>query len=138
MTISKSIAIVGIAGVVAILAFGMSAYAKESPRKEAKTHEISEKASAHAVCMQSAIAERENSIIAAMNTYHAALVSALQVRRDAFTAALSLTDKQARKDAEKSALVAFRTSRKSASDKFKIARKAASDEFAKDRKACKV
>ena len=120
MNISKAIAGVGVVALVMTSVAGLSAYAKENPHK-----------SANAVCMQNAIEKRENSVIMALNTYHATLVRALETRRDALKAAVQ------DKPAEKAAMEAFRISRKNASDAFKIAQKSASSVFTVERKACK-
>ena len=113
---------------------GGFAQAKEQPERTPKV----QMASLNVACIQGAIADRDNAIIAAVNTYHTAVVSALTARRDAFSAAWAITDRAARREALKTALEAFRSARKGAAEAFRKARENAWSEFSKDRKACGV
>ena len=128
---------VGMSFAMLALLFGVGsvAQAKEKPER---TPKVQVSASINVACMQSAIVERDNAVIAAVNTYHTAVVSALTARRDAFSTAWAITDRTARKTALKTALETFRSARKSASETFHKAKESAWSEFAKDRKACGV
>lgn len=88
-------------------------------------------------CMQAAVEKRDNAVIAAFDTYTAALKTALQTRRDALKAAWGITDRAARREGLKVAWLAFRDARRSAVQVFKRAKQQAWEQFRMDHKTCK-
>ena len=86
--------------------------------------------------MQTAIQKRDNAIIAAVDTYHTAVVQALTTRRDALVAAWGNTDKTARRAAIKAAWKVYRTSQTQALKALRNGKKEAWKQFGTDRKAC--
>lgn len=88
-------------------------------------------------CIQNAIDKRDNAIIAAFDTYHAAVKSALEKRRDALKAAWAKTERAERRDAIKAAWQEYRKALRAAKKALKEARQAAWRQYAVDRKACK-
>ena len=130
---------VGLAVLAMVVGFGLNASAKGQPTDVPRGPKATPTpAVVNVACIQSAIVERDNSVIAAVDAYHTAVVSALTARRNAFSAAWAITDRMARKEALKEAIDDFRSARKAAGDSYRTAKENAWKEFAKDRKACGV
>ena len=91
-----------------------------------------------ATCMANAIDKRETAIIAAVDSYNAAVKSALSTRKDALKAAWAQTDKGKRKSALKAAWDSFKGTWKNAAATLKNSREAAWKQFQTDVKACKT
>lgn len=89
-------------------------------------------------CMSTASDKRDTAMIAAVETHHASVKTALTVRRDAVKAAWLLTDKTQRETALKAAHDAFRTSSQKSRQVFDAARKTAHTAFKTDATSCKV
>lgn len=87
-------------------------------------------------CMASAVEKRDNSIISAVDTFNAAIKSALGVRKDAVKAVWNTADSAARQTARKSAEATFKTSVKAAHEKVRSDRKAAWSTFDSDANTC--
>lgn len=90
------------------------------------------------VCVQNAVTKRENAIIAGVDAFSTTVKSALQTRRDSLVNAWSITDKNQRRAAIKTAWDAFRGTWKSASTALRNARKAAWAQYRTDAKACHI
>ena len=130
---------VGLGVFTIIGAFSLSASAVGKPTDVPRGPKVTPTPTAlNVACIQGAIVERDNAVIASVTTYHTAIINALTARRDAFSAAYAITDRQDRKKALRDALSDFKDARRAASETFRKAKDAAWSEFAKDRKACGV
>lgn len=90
------------------------------------------------VCMQTAVEKRETAIIAAHDAFSVAMKNALVARKQALVAAWGNTDKDARKQARKTAWSSFKTSSQAAHNAMREARKAVWSTFEADAKVCGV
>ncbi len=88
------------------------------------------------VCMQAATEKRDNAIIAAVDTHHAAIRTALETRRNALKNAWAITDKKQRRAALVSAWQVYRKSQREAAQAFRKSRQTVWGQFRKDRKSC--
>lgn len=95
-------------------------------------------ATVDAACAQTAVAKRENAMIAAVDAYSSSVKTSLTTRRDALSAAWSQTDAGAREAAIKAAHEAFKGTWKTANKTLRTAQKAAWQTFRTDAKTCKI
>lgn len=109
--------------------------AKDAEKAKRKADKAA-KAAVDLVCMQTAVAAREASVVSSFDTYFADYKTALSTRMDALKAAWALTDATARKDAIKKAWSDFNTAFKTDRSTLSTARKAAWDKFKTDAQAC--
>ena len=86
------------------------------------------------VCMQTAVAKRDNAVIAALDKYHASWKLALETRRDALVAAWKLTDRTERWKALRKAWSEFYKQRLEARRVFRQERETAWKTFREERK----
>ncbi len=89
-------------------------------------------------CAQTAVAKRENALIAATDASAASLKTALTARRDALNAAWGQADAKTREAAIKAAHDVFKGARKTANMTLRTARNEALKSFKADAKTCKV
>lgn len=87
-------------------------------------------------CMQIAVNNRDNTIIAALDVYYPAAKTALQTRQAALKVAWMQTDQKVRRKTIKTIWETYKNSVKSARAAMKEAQKAAWTKFEADRKAC--
>ena len=87
-------------------------------------------------CVASAVDKRDTAIIGAFDSFHDAIKSALQTRRDALKAAWALTDQKARRAAIKAAWSAYRASAQTARKALNQAQRVAWSKFNTERKSC--
>lgn len=88
-------------------------------------------------CMQTAIGKRDDAIISALDTYYNAAKSALTARKSALQAAWGMTDKKARRDAQRKAWSDYRAATKDSRKTFRNAQRDAWKQFNTDAKACR-
>lgn len=91
--------------------FGFSAYAENGSSNSAQAWTAS-----MGTCMQNAIEARDTAVIAAANTFHTSLTTALTARKDALKSAWAMSDKTARKQAINTAWSTFRTAKHAAKE----------------------
>ncbi len=89
-------------------------------------------------CIQAAVEKRDTAIISALDTYSAAIKTALMTRKNALVTAWGITDKVARRAALKAAWKNYRDSVRTIRKTFRDAKHASWRQFTADRKACKV
>jgi len=92
--------------------------------------------SADLVCLSAAVEVRENAIISARSKFSAAIIVALQTRRDALRAALAITDNHERKTAIVAVWKVYRDVVIKARAQYKADVKAAWNVYATARVAC--
>lgn len=88
-------------------------------------------------CVITAVEKRDNAIIAATDTFSAAVKTALTTRRDALKTAWGLTDRKERRAALKAAWKAYKDAVVKARKDLNAAKRAAWKQWDKDRRACK-
>lgn len=88
------------------------------------------------VCMQNAVVTREDAIIAAFDTYHANVKTALTTRRDALKAAWAISDRDDRKEAIRKAWSDFKGTWKKERKALNEAKKATWKKFNETSKTC--
>lgn len=88
------------------------------------------------VCVQSAVGKRDTAITASLDVFYNAMKTAFQTRQSALNSAWSITDRNQRRSALKTAWKNFTNAQKTASKTYKNAKGSAWDQFYKDRKAC--
>ena len=88
-------------------------------------------------CQQAAVEKRDTAIGVARTEYNEAMKVALDVRKEAVKAALSIVDIDEQDDAKKEAADEYRTLTKNAQDALTKYRKNAWDTFEADTKACR-
>lgn len=87
-------------------------------------------------CIQAAVDKREAAIIAAVDTYHSTVKTALETRRAALKAAWAIADRTQRRAAIKAAWDAFRGTWRTASNALHKTRRDAWKQYRTDRRAC--
>ncbi len=87
-------------------------------------------------CLQNVVERRDNSIISAVDSYHAVVKTALETRRDVLKAAFGVTDQKQRQAAIRNGWNTYKTTQRKAKTTFRDARNAAWQKFNTDRKAC--
>lgn len=88
------------------------------------------------VCMQTAVAKRDDAVMAAWDAYGAAVKAALVKRKTALVDAWKLEDRKVRRETLKSAWKTWRAERDAARKAWAAARKSAWKQYHADRKAC--
>lgn len=88
-------------------------------------------------CMQTAVETRDTAIIAAFDTYSAAVKSTLTARKTALKAAWAIADRKERRTAIMTAWKDYKTAIKDAKSALKTAKKTAWDAFKAASKVCK-
>ena len=87
-------------------------------------------------CVQTAIAKRDNAIIAVVDTFHDVAKAALQARRDALVAAWGITDRTARRAAIRIAWGNYKTAVRAARKALNEARRSAWKQYSTERRVC--
>lgn len=89
------------------------------------------------VCMQNATVKRDNAIISAIDTYVGVVKKSIETRREVLKAAWTITDKQKRKEALRTAWENDKNTRNAARKAFKKSKNGAWETFRSDRKVCR-
>lgn len=88
------------------------------------------------ICPQNAIEKRDTAVIAALDTYHASMKTALTTRKDAVKAAWSKTTVKERNESRRAANEAFKTASRGAHNTLKTARTTSWNTYKTEMKAC--
>ncbi|MFA6306766.1 MAG: hypothetical protein WCV70_03940 [Patescibacteria group bacterium] len=114
---------------------GNSLYGYKKMNDVISSTEISAEAIA---CVQAALIKKDNAVISALDAYTAAIKTAMETRKNAYVAALAISDKQERTKAMVNAFTAYRKAKNEAKDKYKESVKTVFDAYKTDLKSCKV
>lgn len=114
---------------------GNSLYGYKKMNQVISFTEISAEAVA---CVQAALTKKDNAVISALDAYNAAVKAAMETRKNAYIAALAISDKQERAKAMVNAFTAFKKAKTEAKDKYKESIKSVFDAYRLDLKGCKV
>ncbi|MDQ5970876.1 MAG: hypothetical protein QG603_653 [Patescibacteria group bacterium] len=126
-------------GQMVLAASDNGASEKAKVMEKFRSSTLSNTASAYpAVCLQNAIAAREDGIIAASNTRSTALTTALQTRKTALVEAWGMTDQKLRNQARKSTWDNYNKARKAARATYNTTNKNIWKTFHAAAKACGV
>ena len=127
-----------IAAVALLVTTGITFPAMAQVSSSSSSSSSSVAVSADLVCLSAAVDVRENAIISARSKFNAAIIVALQTRRDAFKAALTITDNHDRQTAIVAVWKAYRDASIKARAQYKADVKAAWKVYATARTACHV
>jgi hypothetical protein len=115
----------------------MSEHGKEKQEKR-EGHGMKAAKTLNVACIQAAVTEREDAVIAAIQTFFEAKIAARTRLRDALVDAWALPDATSRKAARKNAEMAFKQATLSARKAWLEARMNAKKTFKTEHKACNV